>query len=67
MIIGSDLAGGVYLYLSLCLSAPGLLLPARPLFHTHTHIYIYTDGTTNFVHGYPFVTVSIGLLIEKAS
>ncbi|GAB5035767.1 inositol monophosphatase [Nannochloropsis oceanica] len=23
------------------------------------------DGTTNFIHGYPFVTVSIGLLIKK--
>jgi myo-inositol-1(or 4)-monophosphatase len=24
-----------------------------------------TDGTTNFVHGYPFVAVSIGLTIDK--
>lgn len=23
------------------------------------------DGTTNFVHGYPFVCVSIGLMVNK--
>lgn len=28
-------------------------------------LLIYIDGTTNFVHGYPFVAVSIGLTINK--
>jgi myo-inositol-1(or 4)-monophosphatase len=26
---------------------------------------IYSDGTTNFVHGFPFVCISIGLIYRK--
>lgn len=28
-------------------------------------ILFLIDGTTNFVHGFPFVCVSIGLILEK--
>ena len=32
---------------------------------THSLILLKLDGTTNFIHGYPFVAVSIGLAINK--
>ncbi|KAI4298783.1 hypothetical protein L6164_032301 [Bauhinia variegata] len=38
---------------------------ATELTDEHTWIVDPLDGTTNFVHGFPFVCVSIGLTIEK--
>ncbi len=29
---------------------------------TFTH---FTDGTTNFIHGFPFVCISIGLIYKR--
>ena len=26
---------------------------------------VYADGTTNFVHGFPFACISIGLIYER--
>jgi myo-inositol-1(or 4)-monophosphatase len=33
--------------------------------HTHSPGKLSLDGTTNFIHGYPFVAISIGLTINK--
>jgi len=36
--------------------------------HTYTgdlHLSISSDGTTNFVHGFPFVCISLGLIYKK--
>ncbi|XP_028755029.1 inositol-phosphate phosphatase [Neltuma alba] len=38
---------------------------ATELTDEHTWIVDPVDGTTNFVHGFPFVCVSIGLTIQK--
>lgn len=40
--------------------APGDALTAAPTF-----IVDPIDGTTNFVHGYPYVSISLGLAVEK--
>ncbi|XP_054800196.1 inositol-phosphate phosphatase-like isoform X2 [Prosopis cineraria] len=41
------------------------VLGAAELTDEHTWIVDPLDGTTNFVHGFPFVCVSIGLTIQK--
>ncbi|XP_054789690.1 inositol-phosphate phosphatase-like [Prosopis cineraria] len=41
------------------------VLGATELTDEHTWIVDPLDGTTNFVHGFPFVCVSIGLTIQK--
>ena len=47
---------------------PGNEAPSGPLELSEAPTWIIDplDGTTNFVHGYPFVTVSIGLAVNKA-
>ena len=48
-------------------TGPGGAAPEGPLELTDAPTWIIDplDGTTNFVHGYPLVTVSIGLAVRK--
>jgi inositol-phosphate phosphatase/L-galactose 1-phosphate phosphatase len=48
-------------------TGPGATAPSGPLELTDAPTWIVDplDGTTNFVHGYPRVTVSIGLAVKK--
>jgi len=39
--------------------------PGQTLSTTATFIVDPIDGTTNFVHGYPYVSISLGLAIER--
>lgn len=39
--------------------------PARPLTDEPTFIVDPIDGTTNFVHGFPFVCISLGFAIDR--
>ena len=34
------------------------------IFYTGVNSY-YTDGTTNFIHGFPYSCVSIGLIYQR--